>query len=207
MRNLIVILALAAMCSTAAGVMITVTSDDTASQDPLILHKECHELGTGAFPPDELISATDMTTEYTPCTVNPDTAVPNIEVTIRNLTTITWSELVYVADRETTLTNDDGIVNGELAFNIDNLGPFNFPLIYEDNPNLLFEPGETWKFVIQDYSNALGLPASALGSVGLVGNQSAGDTMSSGSIIAIPEPASLTLLLIGGLAVMRRRRR
>ncbi len=207
MRNLIVIFALAAMCSTAAGVRVTVNSIDTPSQDPLILHTECHELGTGAFPTNELISAVDMTTQYTPCTQNPDTQLPNFEVTIVNLTTTTWSELVYVADPETTLTNDDGTVNGELAFNIDNLGPLNFPLIYEDNPNLLFEPGETWKFVIQDYVNSLGLPASTLSSVGLVGNQSVADTLSSGSIIAIPEPASLTLLLLGGLAVMRRRRR
>lgn len=206
MRKLLVILAVAAMASTAGAVPVMVNSEDTLPQDPLILHVECHELGVG-FPVDELISASCRTTEYTPCQENPDDpSTPNVEVSIVNLTTITWSELVYVADPETTLTNDDGLVNGELAFNIDNFGK-NTPLVYEDNPNLKFEPNETWKFVIQDYSNAFGLNAACLGSVGLVGNQSAGDTLSSGSIIAVPEPAAMTLLLAGALVALRRRRR
>ncbi len=211
MRKVIVAAAVAAMCSAAAGAPVTVTSCDTPSQDPLILYYMAEELGTG-FPADELISASWQATSYRPCLQNPDDPnIANVEVTIVNLTKRTFYELVYVADPETSLSNDDGTVNCELAFNIDNLG-LNTPLVYEDNPNLAFEPNETWKFVIQDYTNSLGLAPSLFGSysagppvAGLVGSQSGGDTVSSGSII--PEPATVTLLVVGALAAMRRRKR
>jgi hypothetical protein len=197
------------LLSSAGAVPVMVTSKDTTSQDPLYPHWECHELGTG-FPPQELIISAWRFTSYTPCLVNPDSpTIPNVEVDITNMTTQSWINLVYVADPETVLANDDGIVNSELAFNIDNVGTWNFPLIAESiNPNLIFEPGEMWTFVIQDYVNVNGLPPSALGSVGLVGSFSAGDTVSSGSIIAeiIPEPATICLLALGSFALMRRKK-
>ena len=212
MKTATITLAVAAMfwlfASPALATPITVNSVDTASQDVLYPHVDVDELGTAGFPIDELISVTERLTTYTPCLVNPDnTSIPNIELTIVNLTTRTFHDLVYVADPATTLTNDDGTVNNELAFNIDNLsGDLNLPLVYEDTPNLLFEPGETWKFVIQDYVGML--PAVALGSVGLVGSSSSRDTLSSGSIIAIPEPASLVLIGVGSvLALLKRRRK
>ena len=90
-----------------------------------------------------------------------------------------------------------------LAFKIDRVG-LNRPLVSESLlPNGVFEAGETWRFIIQDYTNALFLPASALGSVGV---PSFGDQMSSGSIIAIPEPVTMVLLGMGGLGLTRRRR-
>ncbi len=181
MRTLIVILvALAVACPFAMAVPVVVTSQDTPSQDPLIPHVDVHELGKPSFPPNELITASNVMTFYSPCRQNPDTPTPNFEVTIVNLTSVPWTELVYVADPETTLTNDDGIVNGELAFNIDWVG-LNTPLVFESFvADTIFAPGETWKFVIQDYFNVAGVSPSAFGSVGLVGVPSGGDTFSSG---------------------------
>lgn len=179
---------------------------DDPSQDVLEFPlSQWHELGNNPpFPANEWIDSSWQETVFQPCPQNPDDPqIINAEVTIVNRTNTFWTELIYVADPETSLQNYDGFVNGESAFWIDNLG-INMPLVYEDNPNLIFEPGETWVFVIQDYVNTLGGPASALDSLGIAG-ASGGWPPSTGSIIAIPEPASL-LLIFGGLLLARRRR-
>ena len=119
-----------------------------------------------------------------------------------NLTGRTFDQVWYVADPETTILNWDGFVNGQPAFRIDSLisDPFgvNHALKAEFGGivNDIFEAGETWHFVIDGYLNAFGLAPSAFGSAGLVGSLSAGDSVSSGSIIAIeqmPEPAEALL--------------
>lgn len=182
-----------------------VVFSDTPSQDPLPNGEYLvDELGwMPPFPPAEWITSTYGFTDYRPCWQNPDDpGLLNVEVFITNMTTRSFAPLYYVADPETGLMNDDGLVNGELAFQIDAVG-LNMPLVLETiNFNGIFEPGETWMFVIQDYTNAFGLPASQFASIG-VGNMSGGDQVSSGSIIT-PEPAALSLLLLA-LASARRR--
>ena len=95
------------------------------------------------------------------------------------------------------------------AFNIDNFGA-NTPLVYEsmvsDN---IFQAGEIWEFVIQEYSSSLGLSEALLNSWdsnnnrGQVAGASAGGPPSSGSIIAIPEPSTMALLgATGGVALI-----
>jgi len=188
---------------------------DLPSQDTLEVPLEVHELGIG-FAGDEAITTLVQNPDfqYSPCLQNPDDpGIPNPLVVIKNMGTLTWYDVWYVGDAiptggyETVFQNYDGIVNGGLAFKIDNIGE-NKPLVYEsmaqDNQ---FEPGEIWGFVIQDYINAGGLSAALISSPG-VGYYSVGDVLSSGSLIAIPAPGAILLGSIGvGLVGWLRRKR
>jgi hypothetical protein len=93
-----------------------------------------------------------------------------------------------------------------LAFEIDAVGA-NTPLVSEVGGSIagVFEPGETWTFIIQDYTNTFGLSAALISSIGL---PSAG-LASSGSIVAVPVPEPTPAALVGlgvlGLALARRR--
>ena len=216
-----VALALVLSASPAAAVWVDVVFTDDG-QDPLFLPTQVDELGLGAFsapqgpfPLDEEIRASDQITSITPCDKSDnqdDPAISNIDVTMTNLTTTHFAEVWYVADPDTTITNFDGTVNQGQAFKIDTFG-FNRPLILESFAPLngIFEAGETWNFVIQDYTNAGALPASDFRSIG-VGFVSAGVT-STGSIVAIPvpEPGTLMMLFSAGLMGLvgfgRRRKR
>ena len=190
------------------GTPVQVTHQDTSDCDPLFVPSAVDELGVISFPPDELILATDIPSLILACPTAPNGGVASVEVSITNLTSRSFSDLWYVADPETTITNVDGLVNGEEAFKIDSIG-LNQSLVLESiNPNGIFEPGEQWDFVIDGYVNASALPASAFHSVGLVGGLSAGDSQSSGSIIAmpVPEPTAIVILLSAGCTVLVRQR-
>lgn len=204
-------IAVSVLAFPASGVVITISPFETPDCDLLVIPNVVHELGTPPFPPDELIECVFTFTNISACPLMDDPLMPNILMVITNLTPTFWTDLHYVADAgpngpETSLSNDDGLITGGLAFKIDTVG-VNTPLVFESIlADLIFAPGETWHFIIQDYSNTLGLPPSAMSSIG-VGTGSAGDPFSSGSIVAIPGPGSLALLAIGGLFVRPRRRR
>jgi len=193
---------------------------DVGNQDPLWTPLWVHELGVnpaGAapFPPNELIASYDYNTEiqYVPCAQNPDNPlILNPVVGIINLTNIAWTSVWYVADLTTSIGNDDGWINGGLAFEIDAVG-LNKPLIWESLiPDGIFQPNEIWEFVIQDYVDNSGnnLAPSAFGSVGVPSFLPTGgqDMLSSGSIIAIPAPGAILLgsIGVGCVSWMRRRR-
>jgi hypothetical protein len=180
----------------------TIVSYKDGPQDPLFVPELVHELGNQPpFPNEEwIMSNFEGYTEHIPCPEFDDPGIPNVVVAITNMINESWLELWYVADSETFLTNHDGWINQELAFKIDNVG-LNTPLLFESmRPNLIFEPGETWVFVIQDYINMFGLPPSLFGSIGVGFCNSSQDQVSSGSIIATPVPAPGAILL-GGIGV------
>ena len=203
---------------------VQVISND-GPQDPLLVPPVVHELGTAPgfinFP-DELIQAYDTPTDITVCfdpTTPDDPAIMNTLVVMTNMTRVSWAEVWYVAEPDETLhSNFDGWVGGMAgaaqgtAFRIDcrisdPMG-IHHPLIAETmTVDGIFEPGETWEFVIQDYRNLLQKPASLLGSLGVPSMPSAPD-QSSGSIIAIPvpEPATICMLSLGALALIRKRK-
>ncbi len=207
--------ALVFLVSNSPAVLTDVRFEDLTEQDPLFGPNLVHELGNSTlFPREEFIEAWDELTERTACYEYPgdNPSIPNALVYMVNMTGQKWTRVWYVADgidpfipNETSLTNYDGLVNGVLAFEIDYFG-MNRPLVYESmGVNGIFEPGETWAFIIQDYQNMFGMQASALGSIGVPSfNEPTAVPLSTGSIIAIPEPMTLTLLGLGGLLVRRR---
>ena len=173
------------------------------------------ELGTAPFfPQDELIDTVWTVTQQPACLASDDPTLPNALVEMTNLTGKYWDNLFYVADPETTLSNVDGFgmsyaAPGAItpAFRIDSFGA-NKNLVFESMAfDGIFEPGEVWAFIIQDYGNAFGLTPDLMGSLDFAG-ASGGDSMSTGSVVqfVVPAPGSLALLGLGGLTIARRRR-
>ncbi|MEE8491344.1 MAG: PEP-CTERM sorting domain-containing protein [Acidimicrobiia bacterium] len=174
------------------------------------------ELGFGvgvppeSFPPDEFISASSSLTMTATCGVD-DENTANYELTITNFTAVSFIDVWYMADSQTTISNFDGLVSGGQAFKIDSIG-LNAPLIAESiTSNGIFEPNESWTLVIQDFSAGTGGPPHQFTSVGQIGSGSPGNSAddSTGSIIAmVPEHSTALLVGLGlvGLTAVRRRR-
>jgi hypothetical protein len=170
-------------------------------QDTLSVPQIVHELGVG-FEAEELISSADMgTTSLSPCPENDNPDILNVVVSITNNSGLNWTHLWYVADPETLLTNHDGWVRNagsypadyQLAFRIDSVG-VNTPLVSESTSlDGVFQPGETWEFIIQDYQNSFQGPPHRFASWGIAADsQGCSSTFlqSTGSIIAYYESAA-----------------
>lgn len=176
---------------------------DLAHCDPLAGPNVADELGLSpVFPTACTIDASSTLTNLSACPTDVP-GIANVEVRITNLTGRTFTDLWYVGEQKTGFTNFDGTVNGFEAFRIDAIG-VNRPLIFETTPNGLFEPGETWSFIIDDWTNSSGFLPEHFLSLGVP----SGGAISSGSIVAlaVPGPGAASLLAATGLLAMRRRR-
>jgi hypothetical protein len=178
-------------------------------QDDWALSGEVDELGNQPpFPTQEWITSAQVPWGgHIPCPSEFQTGAVQVQIT--NMTGRDIPHLFYVSDPETMLTNWDEYVgqvgdpDPEEAFKIDAVG-INTPLVFESMTwNGIFESGETWEFVIQDYFNAVGGPPNAFDSIGIA-SVSPGWPPSTGSIIT-PEPASALCLALGSLVLLRRR--
>ncbi|GAB4386163.1 MAG: hypothetical protein Kow0022_14400 [Phycisphaerales bacterium] len=175
------------------------------------------ELGTFIFPPDELIDATSFETLLSACPMEDDPNMPNYLVEMVNLTGRDWTDLFYVANLETRLSNVDGAAWSAAApgavgqaFRIDATG-LNRNLVWESiNSDGVFQAGETWQFIIQDYVNFAGGAAHEFASLDFAGASGLfpGGMFSTGSIVqfVVPSPGSLAMLGLGGAMLGRRRR-
>ena len=220
----------------AFAVPVRVVHDDYASMcDTLLIPQLVDELGighsggatgfTGPFPKDEEISAYSYE-GYRPVCLDSDN--PNMADAIVEITNLTqparsFKALWYVGNPNTSFSNRDGVAAQQGfehyghggAFLIDTRG-HNRPLIGESiKADGIFQPNETWTFVIQDFRAGLAVGAVPGGaadftSIGVAGGSLAHGDRSTGSIIGIPipEPTSLGLLMLGtmGAIIFRRRR-
>lgn len=190
----------------AMGSPTPMTSVDTPTCDVLAIPLFVDELGNRPpFPVDEWLDSSATSTTLVACPLTDDSQLPNVLVSITNRTAGWYPDVWYVKDEETFFSNVDGLAGAQSptqsALKIDAIGN-NIPLVSESSiTDGVWAPGETWSFILQDYSNSLSLPASAFDSIGVP----SGSPPSSGSII-VPEPA---LFALSGLLVplMLRRRR
>ena len=205
---------LLATAGAAMALPVSVQYFDTPGCDDHGPQIAIEELGTDptVCPMDEFIDATSTTVSFPACPPM-DNGTPSALVIMTNLSGRDWTDLYYVGDPETVLTNVDGQAFSNAApgvvgnaFRIDMLG-VNRSLVAESFANDgIFQAGETWEFLIQNYAHPAGLPAHALGSPDFAG-ASLNFPQSSGSIIAmVPAPGTLALAGFSGIAVFRRRR-
>jgi hypothetical protein len=192
----------------AGAVSTAVTAVDTAGDcDPLVVPTTVDELGFApAFPVGERLGTFIPTVQRKiACALTDNVPQQNAIVSIVNQQSVAYTDVWYVAEPETLLSNADGLINGMLAFKIDRVGS-NVTLDFESGAaDGIFSPGERWTFIIQDYVNTLGLPSNAFTEIGVPSSVVLGKT-SSGSIIAVPEPATAALIALGVVALASARR-
>lgn len=213
-----VFVATCVLTSIASAVPVTgVYQDDPAHCDnfgPLTL---THELGEQTvFPANESIvtsAAPSIDPRLFAC--EPDDGIANDwNVILTNTSGQAWQDVFFVVDGGVTVGNYDGAVSDVAmpgfnhAFRIDNVGS-NIPLIFESvAANNILDVGETWEFLVTNYSVAAGPLFESAGKFSESSHLSF-DPFSNASILAnpVPEPSSVAFLGLGATALFARRRR
>ncbi len=186
---------------------IPVAGDLHPDGSPIITHEigEPFMMG-GNFPVDQSLVAMDRTGGIRSCPPEDDPLIPQVTVIMFNMSGRSFSDVWYIADEDTTVSAFDGIITSDgnvQAFKIDNVGA-NKPLIFESmTADGIWENGERWDFVLQDYVNTGGLAPSLFSTIGL----NSPGPFSSGNILAIPEPSRAMLLVLGVMGLVLKRRR
>jgi len=228
-KSLMLLTAVLLTAGTVLADPVAVFTEHSPLQDNWAIDGWVEELSTSPHDPTKQLIASRMVpwNGHIPCPADyqNEESGTTVQVEITNLTTRYFEELYYVGDvhddgtPETVFTNLDEFVGDVTpgnpgvgvhgwAFKIDAIG-LNTPLVFESlTPDGIFEPGEIWEFVVQEYTNMFALPASALASVGpppfgAIAQASMGDLVSSASIIT-PEPMTVCLLGLGALALRKK---
>jgi hypothetical protein len=218
MRRVLLLAAVGLAVNSARAFPLIVNQLELPAQDDWLIPERVHEVGVipafAPYPEETITSETLGETSFVPCPANYFPGLPNMLVRMVNTTGNDWKQVYYVADGPLELTfvsNFDELV-GEgfpwLAFKIDSVGE-NTPLVFEsiaqDN---IWEAGEEWRFVLQNYFNSWDGPPSAFGSLHIA-SLSVGDRTSTGSIL-VPEPAwgfvAMALAALGAVEARRRLR-
>jgi len=194
---------------------IQATAFDDPRCDPLPQIDLRHELGEAPlFPILELIESSSAQTAQTVC-VGDDGIANDWEVRILNTSPVAWKDMMFVVDAGNFVGNADGVVfDGGAAgiatdaFLIDPFGA-NANLLFESGiANVIFEPGETWVFLVTNFM-APGFPAPTPFDTLGIGGFSAPIALSTASIVAnqVPIPAAAWLFgsALGLLGWVRRR--
>ena len=140
----------------------------------------------GPFPMSDSLESLDLGVGLPVCAASNDPFIPDLVVAILNTSGRSFPEVWYVADSTTSLSNVDGLA-GEgggpatlSAFKIDTVGdnqPLTFESLTEDG---IWESGEVWYFVIQDFENSSGAGPADFGSLGM---SSAGSSSSASILV------------------------
>jgi hypothetical protein len=186
--------------------------------DPVANTGLTHELGNvTVFPANEAFIVSVAPTNQTICVPNDGIANDWI-VRIVNVSGIAWQDLFFVSDGGTTVGNADGVMFNPAiatapptdAFRIDGtltVTGMNDNLLSESMAsNEIFQPGEIWDFMVSNF-NSPGFAPPQFNTIGF-GFATPAPSPSNASILAnpIPEPASLGLIGMVGVAMGMRRR-
>lgn len=181
-----------------------------------------HEIGeTAAFPIDERIAVV-VSPALTYACVGDDGAPNDFVVMMTNLSPYAYTDLFFVADDGILIGNADGSIADLIgapgvtadAFRIDGtvtLGVNNNLLGESGAVNEIFEPGETWRFIVTNVFFPASVPPTLIfDSAGGFAGSSVGFPPSTASILGtqvVPEPSTALLMGFGlaGIALGRRR--